>query len=80
MKHNNQIVVGHHGRRDVEEEAQPLGSVWGPVTALIRAEIQTTTKIKNIIHLGLRGPLFDNETQSQIGVGGSGRRNVGEEA
>jgi hypothetical protein len=43
-RHNNQIGVSNHGSRDVGEEAPPGWSMWGDVSALIWAAIQTTTK------------------------------------
>ena len=53
--HNNQPKTGGHGGGEQGKEAQPLGSVWGPVIAMIWVEIRKMKKNKNIIHLGLRG-------------------------
>jgi hypothetical protein len=39
INHNNQIGDGNRIRRDVGEEARLGWSVWGPVIALIWAEI-----------------------------------------
>jgi len=58
MKHNNQIVVGDHGRREVGEEVQQVGGAQGKRDTIVWAEIQMTKK-QNIIHPGLRWPLID---------------------
>jgi hypothetical protein len=46
-KHNNQIVIGSRGRRDVKEEARPVWSAGGDAITLIWVAIRTT-KEKNI--------------------------------
>ncbi len=43
-KHNNQIVIGGRGGRDVEEEARPVWSVGGDAIALIWVAIQAMKK------------------------------------
>jgi hypothetical protein len=44
VKHNNQIVIGGRGGRDVEEEVRPVWSVGGDAIASIWATIRTTKK------------------------------------
>jgi hypothetical protein len=46
-KHNNQIVIGGRGGRDVEEEVRPVWSVGGDAIALIWVAIRTTKKKPN---------------------------------
>ena len=46
MKHNNQIVVGDRGRRDVGEEVRQVGGAQGKRDTIVWAEIRMTKKQK----------------------------------
>jgi hypothetical protein len=58
-KHNNQIVIGGRGGRDVEEEVRPVWGAGGDAIASIWSAIRTTKKNEIIIHPGLRWPPID---------------------